>query len=212
MDIILFGMQGSGKGTQGKSLAEKHNLKTFDIGNQFRKMIAAGTPTGLLIKEPVENGHLVDDTIVMEVVEDYVKSIGRGQAILFDGVPRTLSQGQKLLDFLAKNNRDAFAVYIKISEDESLTRLSQRRICSVCQGIYPPFYTADICEHCGGKLITRADDNSESVKRRIGNYKRETVPVIKSFYDRDRLIEVDGEQSIDNVTTEMLERVAYLFS
>lgn len=212
MDIILFGMQGSGKGTQGKALAEKYNLKTFDIGNQFRKMIAAGTPTGLLIKEPVEAGHLVDDDIVMEVVEHYVNEAGPGQAILFDGVPRTLSQGTKLLDFLAKNKRDAFAVYIKISEDESLKRLSQRRICSVCQGIYPPFYTADTCEHCGGKLITRADDNTESVKRRIGNYKRETVPVIKSFYDRDRLIEVDGEQAIDTVTADMLERVAYLFS
>lgn len=212
MDIILFGMQGSGKGTQGKALAEKYNLKTFDIGNQFRKMIAEGTPTGLLIKEPVEAGHLVDDDIVMEVVEKVVNDAGPGQAFLFDGVPRTLSQGEKLLDFLAKNKRDAFAVYIKISEDESLKRLSQRRICSVCQGIYPPFYKADICEHCGGKLITRADDNTESVKRRIGNYKRETVPVIKSFYDRDRLIEVDGEQPIDTVTAEMLERVAYLFS
>jgi len=212
MDIILFGMQGSGKGTQGKALAAHYNLKAFDIGTQFRKDIQAGTPLGHKIKDEVEAGMLVDDEIVMDVAEEVIEGIDPKQPILFDGVPRTMSQVDKLLQLLAKHGRDAFAVNIKISEDEGITRLTKRRICPQCHGIYPPSYTADTCEHCGGTLITRVDDNPESIKRRIENYKAQTVPVIKTFYDRDRLIEVDGEQPIETVTKEALEKVAYLFT
>lgn len=212
MDIILFGMQGSGKGTQGKALAAKYNLKAFDIGTQFRKDIQAGTPLGHRIKDEVEAGLLVDDEIVMDVVEEVIQATDPHQSILFDGVPRTMSQVGKLLELLAKYGRDAFAVNIKISEEEGIQRLAKRRICPQCHGIYPPSYTAATCEHCGGVLITRADDNPESIKRRIENYKNQTVPVIKSFYDRDRLIEVDGEQSIETVTKEALEKVGYLFN
>ena len=212
MDIILFGMQGSGKGTQGKALAAKYNLKVFDIGTQFRKDIKAGTLLGLRIKEPVEGGHLVDDEIVMDVVEEVLITADPKQALLFDGVPRTLSQVDKLLELLSRHNRDAFAVNIKISEGEGILRLTKRRICPDCHGIYPPSYKASTCEHCGGTLITRADDNPESIKRRIENYKKQTVPVIKSFYDRDRLIEVDGEQPIETVTREALDKVGYLFT
>lgn len=205
-------MQGSGKGTQGKALAAKYNLKAFDIGTQFRKEIQAGTPLGLKIKGDVEAGMLVDDTIVMEVVEEVIEGTDPKQSILFDGVPRTMTQVDKLLGLLTKSGRDAFAVNIKISEEEGIQRLTKRRICPNCHGIYPPSYTADTCEHCGGILITRADDNPESIKHRIENYKKQTVPVIKTFYDRDRLIEVDGEQPIENVTKEALEKVAYLFT
>jgi adenylate kinase len=211
MDIILFGMQGSGKGTQGKSLAAQYNLKVFDIGTQFRKEIQAGTSLGLSIKAPVESGHLVDDEIVMCVVEDVLSKVDPNQPLLFDGVPRTLSQVDKLLELLAKFGRDAFAVNIKISEGEGTLRLTKRRICPDCHGIYPPSYKEDKCEHCGGTLITRTDDNPESIHRRIENYKKQTVPVIKTFYDRDRLIDIDGEQPIDVVTKEALEKVGYLF-
>jgi adenylate kinase len=212
MDLILFGMQGSGKGTQGKALAAQYNLKVFDIGTQFRKDIQAGTPLGIKIKEPVESGHLVDDEIVMDTVEDVLVHTDPNQPLLFDGVPRTFSQVEKLLELLAKFKRDAFAVNIKISEEEGTLRLTKRRICPDCHGIYPPSYTAATCEHCGGTLITRTDDNPESIHRRIENYKKQTVPVIKTFYDRDRLIEVDGEQPIEIVTKEALEKVGYLFT
>jgi adenylate kinase len=212
MDIIIFGMQGSGKGTQGKSLATKYGLQIFDTGSHFRENVERGTPLGKIIQEDIEKGILVDDEIVMDVVEQTLKEIPPTQPILFDGLPRTRPQAEHLLEHLTKHGRDAFAVYIKISEDEALKRITQRRICSSCQGIYPPSFKGEVCEHCGGKLITRADDNEESIRRRIETYKQETLPVINSFYDRDRLIEVDGEQPIENVTKEMLEKVAYLFS
>lgn len=212
MDIILFGMQGSGKGTQGKILAEKYNLRVFEMGGQLRHMIESGTELGLKIKSTVESGNLVDDYTIIQVVEAFLAEQNNDQPILFDGIPRTPEQSEKLLNLLSQKGRDAFAVLIKISQDEAIKRLTQRRICEGCKGVYPPSYKVDSCEHCGGKLVTRHDDNEESINRRLENYEKVTVPVIKSFYDRDHLIEVDGERPIEKVTHEMIEKVDYLFS
>ena len=212
MDIILFGMQGSGKGTQGRYLAEKYNLTIFEMGGQLRQMISSGSSLGEKIKEIVEVGNLVDGDTIIDVVGNFLSKIPADQPVLFDGIPRTVAQSDKLLNLLSGNNRDAFAVVIKISEDEAIKRLTQRRVCEKCHGVYAPSYKSDVCEHCGGKLVIRHDDNLESIKRRLENYENETVPVIKSFYERDHLIEVDGEQPIEKVTKEMFEKVDYLFT
>jgi len=205
MDLIVFGIQGSGKGTQGKVLAEKYDLKTFDMGGQLRQMIASNSPLGSKIKGIVDAGNLVDDDTIMEVVESFITTMPSEQAILFDGIPRTLKQSEKLLNLLNKNDRDAFAVLVKISEKEAINRTTKRRLCEKCKGIYPPSYKSDTCDHCGGRLIVRSDDNLESIQRRIDTYNTETVPVIKEFYERDHLIEVDGEQGIEDVSGEMVE-------
>ena len=212
MDIILFGMQGSGKGTQGKFLAEKYGLQIFEMGGELRKLIESSSFLGQKIKNIVEAGNLVDDDTVIEVVESCVSILEPEQQILFDGIPRTLKQSEKLLDLLNKNGRDAFAILIEISEDEAIKRLTQRRICESCKAVYSSSYKSDKCQNCGGKLVVRHDDNLDSIKRRIENYKKETVPAIKSFYERDHLIEVDGEQPIEEVTKEMFEKVDYLFT
>ena len=212
MDLILFGMQGSGKGTQGKVLAERYGLKVFEMGAQLRQAIESESPLGQKIKATVEAGNLVDDDTIMEVVERFVAILNSDQQILFDGIPRTLRQSEKLLNLLAKNDRDAFAVLIKISQEEAIKRLTQRRVCQNCKAVYPPSHSSDQCKHCGGELAVRHDDNLESIERRLQNYQNEPVPVIKSFYDQDHLVEVDGEQSIENVTKEMLEKVDYLFT
>lgn len=214
MDIILFGKQGSGKGTQGKILADRYNLNVFDMGFQLREIISSGTPLGEKIKDIVNRGDLVDDDTIMEVVEDFIRNLpSSDQSLLFDGIPRTLAQSEKLLSILKTYNRDAFAVLIKISEGEAVRRLTQRRICPQCKTIYPAFYKSDLCEHDQTPLVTRLDDvNLDAVKRRIENYMNETVPVIKKFYEVDRLIEIDGEQDIMDVTKETIEKAEYLFA
>lgn len=212
MDIILFGRQGSGKGTQGSVLAEKYGLKFFEMGGQLRQIIDSGSPLGEKIKSIVTAGNLVDDDIIMEVVGQFIANIGQDQAILFDGIPRTVKQSEKLLSLLTANNRDAFAVLINISEEEAIKRLTQRRICKDCKGVYPPSYKAEECQHCGGELVMRQDDNIESIKTRLATYRAETVPVIEGFSGRDHLIEVDGEQSVEKVADEMIEKVDYLFT
>lgn len=213
MDIIMFGIQGSGKGTQGKILAERYGLKVFDMGSALRGMIVSDSELGNRIKDTVESGNLVSDDIIMEVVERFVETEGEGDNILFDGIPRTMTQAQKLLAILDAHKRDAFALEIKISEKEAIERLTKRRMCVNCKEIYPAFFKGDKCSECGGDLITRSDDsNLDSIRQRLHNFELETKPVIEDFYKRDRLIEVDGEQAIPDVTEEMIEKAGYLFS
>ena len=206
-------MQGSGKGTQGKILAERYGLKIFDMGRVLREQIASGSELGNRIKDIVHGGDLVDDDTIMEVVQDFMNKIPKEQNILFDGVPRTKNQTDKLLALLESYGRDAFALDIKISEREAVERLTKRRICVDCREIYPAFFKGDQCSECGGKLITRRDDsNRESIDHRLRHFTEETEPVIGDFYKRDRLIEVDGEQDIPDVTEEMIDKAGYLFS
>lgn len=212
MDIILFGRQGAGKGTQGSVLSEKYGLKFFEMGGQLRQIIDSGSQLGEKIKSIVTAGNLVDDDTIMEVVGNFIKNVKQNEAILFDGIPRTVKQSEKLLSLLTANNRDAFAVLINISEEEAIKRLTQRRICKNCKGVYPPSYKAETCQHCGGELVVRHDDNLESIKTRLATYKNETEPAIEGFSTRDHLIEVDGEQSAEKVADEMIEKVDYLFS
>lgn len=213
MDIILFGMQGSGKGTQGKILAERYRLKVFDMGNVLRSMIASGGELGNKIKGIVEAGYLVSDDIVMEMVQNFLVNEAKGTPVLFDGIPRTMNQAEKLLALLGSMGRDAFALDIKITEKEAIERLTKRRMCVKCKEIYPAFYKGSTCSVCGGELITRTDDsNLDSIQQRLNNFKNETMPVIDLFYKKDRLIEVDGEQEIPDVTEEMIDKASYLFT
>lgn len=213
MDIILFGMQGSGKGTQGKILAERYGLKVFDMGGALRAMISSGSELGNLIKNTVESGNLVSDEIIMKVVTKYLEGEAQGHDVLFDGIPRTMNQAEKLLAVLSAHRRNAFALEIKISEAEAIERLTKRRICVGCKEIYPAFFKGDKCSECGADLITRSDDsNRDSINQRLKNFREETLPVIEDFYKRDRLIEVDGERAIPDVTEEMIDKAGYLFS
>jgi len=207
-------MQGSGKGTQGKILADRYDLNVFDMGSQLRRIISSGIPLGEKIKEIVNRGDLVDDDTIMQVVENFIQNLSSpDQSLLFDGIPRTLQQSEKLLSILKAHDRNAFAVLINISEDEAVNRLTQRRICPQCKTIYPAFYKNDVCENDQATLVARQDDtNLDSIKRRIENYKNETIPVIDNFYKIDRLIKVDGEQDIVKVTEEAIEKAAYLFA
>ncbi len=212
MDIILFGMQGSGKGTQGKILAEQYGLTIFEMGGVLRQMIASGSELGNQIKTIVEAGDLVSDDVIMQVVEKFLAA-HEGHNVLFDGIPRTIGQSEKLQGVLSSHGRDAFALNIKITEKEAIERLTKRRICANCKEVYPAFFKGDACTKCGGELISRSDDsNLDSIKKRLHNFEKETIPVIDSFAKRDRLIEVDGEQSIPDVTEEMIEKAGYLFS
>ncbi|MBN2087278.1 nucleoside monophosphate kinase [Candidatus Peregrinibacteria bacterium] len=213
MDIILFGMQGSGKGTQGKILAEKYGLTVFDMGSQLRSMIESGSELGVKIKSIVESGNLVDDDTVLEVIENFLSKVPADKSVLFDGIPRTLKQSEGLLKLLEAKKRQTFALLVKISEKEAIKRLTERRVCSSCKEIYPAFFDGNICSACGGELITRQDDsNLDAIKQRLENYQNETTPVINQFYNIDRLIEVDGEQAIPDVTEEMIDKAGYLFS
>jgi adenylate kinase len=205
MDLILFGIQGSGKGTQGKVLKEHFNMAYFETGAQLRKLASEESALGHKVKEIIEAGHLVPNEIVMEIVEDFLSKVPNGKSIIFDGIPRKIVQAESLAKLLDQNNREYKAVILDLSEEEALNRLTKRRICSDCKEVYPASYKEQACEKCKGKLITRTDDNAESIKVRIEAFINETLPVIKMYEEKGLLIKINGEQEIDEVTKELIE-------
>lgn len=205
MDIILFGIQGSGKGTQGKLLKERYNTAYFETGAELRRLASEDSDLAKKVKDIIEAGHLVPNEVVMEIVEDFLKNVPEGQPVIFDGVPRKMVQAETLMKLLEDNNREYKALILDLSEEQALERLTKRRICSGCKEVYPASYEGDSCEKCGGELITRTDDNAESIKVRLEAFTNETMPVINMFEEKGNLIHVDASRTIEEVDLSLRE-------
>ena len=196
MDLIFFGMQGSGKGTLGKRVAERYNLEIFETGGELRKLSSQDSDLAKKVKSIIEAGKLVPNDVVMEIVENFLKTLPENTSVLFDGIPRKIEQAESLNTLLNQNGRTYMGVLLEISEETALKRLSTRRICEVCKTVYPADYQKDTCE-CGGKLITRTDDNPEAIKTRLQAFREETIPAMKLY--EDKLVKINGELSIEEV-------------
>jgi len=203
MDIVLFGMQGSGKGTQGKIFAERHGIQVFETGAELRKLASDNSELGKKIKSIIEAGHLVSNEIVMEIIENFMKTVKPGINVLFDGIPRKTDQAKTFDALMKKLNRNFVGVLINISEETAMKRLTTRRICGKCKEVYPAQYKKNDCEKCGGELVTRKDDNSEAIATRIKAFQEETMPVIKKYQADNKMLSVNGDQSIENVDKDL---------
>lgn len=208
MDLIFFGMQGAGKGTLGKSVAERYNLEIFETGGALRKLSQEDSPLAQKVKSIIEAGHLVPTAVVMEIVENFMTGIPKESQILFDGIPRKFDQAESLNELLKKHNRTYKAAIIDISKETALKRLTTRRICKICKTVYPADYTEEKCK-CGGELVTRSDDNPEAIKTRLEAFENETLPAIK-LYEND-LVKIDGEASIEEVKTRAFDKLDPIF-
>jgi adenylate kinase len=202
-DIILFGMQGSGKGTQARILADKFNYKIFETGGQLRKLASEDSPLGNKVKEITTAGKLVDNSIVMEIVANFLTDLGADEKAIFDGIPRSESQRDSLESEFAKVERKPLAVYISLSREEALIRLLGRKTCSSCGKIFgSKDGSAELekCLDCEGELKVRADDTAEAIETRLDVYEKETVPAIEKYREEGRLVEIEGTQSVEEVT------------
>ena len=205
MDLVLFGMQGSGKGTQSKFIAERCGLTVFETGAELRRLAAEDSELGKKVKSIIEAGNLVPSEVVMEIVADFLHHLPHGANALFDGVPRSEDQ-QKLFDALmAQENRSFMGLLIELSEEEALKRLTTRRICKNCKSTFPAFYEKNTCENCGGELITRHDDTPDAIRTRLDTFLQKTVPVIDSYKAQGKMLTVNGEQGIEGVTKDTFE-------
>jgi len=203
MDLILFGMQGSGKGTLGRTLAENFNMQIFDTGGALRELMKEDSKLSRKIKEIVNRGDLVPNDIIMEIVQDFIEKSDKTKSVIFDGIPRSVIQSETLIQTLEKNNRKYKALLLDISEKTALTRLTTRKMCKSCGAIYPADYTKNICTKkidgkiCNGELYTRADDIPDAIQKRLENYKESTIPAMEKF--KNQLIIIDGEPNINEV-------------
>ena len=204
MYIVLLGAPGAGKGTQAVYIAQKLNLVHIATGDLFRQAIEQGTELGMQAKSYMEKGMLGPDEITIRMVLERLSAPDCEPGVVFDGFPRNLKQAEALDKALAKQSQTIDrVVYIKVSEEELLRRLSGRWICRNCQTPYhainsPPKVWGK-CDKCGGELYQRPDDTVETVKKRLQVYFVQTAPLIDYYTRAGKLVEVDGEGGIDKV-------------
>ena len=205
MRLILLGAPGAGKGTQAEYLSHKLRIPWLSTGNMLREAIQNKTPIGLEAKRFMDNGQLVPDDVVIAAVEEWVARDDCANGYILDGVPRTIAQAEALERFgVAIDN----VVSIEIEDAVIEARMSGRRVCPRCGERYhitanPPKIDG-VCDDCGGKLVSREDDQSETVRERLAVYHRQTEP-LKGFYEaRGMLLSVFGNQPLELVHREIL--------
>ena len=202
--LILLGPPGAGKGTQAKLIAKRFEAPHLSTGDMFREAVGRGTPTGRLAKPIMESGGLVADEIVMKMVEERLAQPDCAHGFVFDGFPRTLPQAEDLDQILDRLGfGKPIVVDIQVDPEKLLRRLTGRRTCSVGGEIYnihdlPP-KASGVCDHDGGELVQRADDQAELVKQRLEAYERQTK-TISDYYRKQGVLEiVDGAASMEEV-------------
>lgn len=213
MNIIILGPQGSGKGTQAEKLAKRFDLEHIDMGKFLREVALLDTPLGREINEVINiKKELVSDDILRRALEIKLGDLPREQGVVFDGVPRNLDQAKYFETVLGELGRKIDRVIIlNLSEDESVKRVSKRRVCQQCKSVYilgkDIKSENEVCTRCGGKIILRPDDSKEGVIKRLKIFREETMSAIDYFKEKGIVIEINGDQTVEKVFEEILNKL-----
>ena len=207
MRVIILGAPGAGKGTQAALLSKELGLAHIASGDLFRQAQDRGDELGAIAKTYMERGLLVPDEVVIKMILERIAAPDCIQGFILDGFPRTLEQAQALDQALSANGIDQ-VLYIEVSDEELIRRLSGRWLCRSCQAPYhminnPPRVPGR-CDLCSGELYQRPDDAEETVRKRIEVYMAQTMPLIDYYGKIGKLTAVKGEQDIDAVGNDML--------
>ena len=208
MNLILLGAPGAGKGTQAELLMEKLHIPGISTGNMLREAMKNGTAVGEKAKYYMDNGLLVPDEVIMDIVAERVAQPDCQGGFILDGVPRTLAQAEALL---ARGVQIDHVVSIEIDDSVIEGRMTGRRVCSNCGASYHivanPSKTEGKCDLCGDDLMIRKDDAPETVRRRLVVYHEQTE-VLKDFYAKlGKLRLVEGNQSIEGACEDILTAI-----
>ena len=208
MNLILLGAPGAGKGTQAELLMEKLSIPGISTGNMLREAMKNGTPVGEKAKYYMDNGLLVPDEVIMDIVAERVAKPDCENGFILDGVPRTLAQAEALE---ARGVKIDHVVSIEIDDSVIEGRMTGRRVCSKCGASYHIVANAPklegVCDHCGSELMIRKDDAPETVRRRLEVYHEQTE-VLKDFYAKlGKLRLVEGNQSIEGANEDILAAI-----
>ncbi len=206
--VVMLGPPGSGKGTQAKRLVEVLGTPHVSSGDLFRHHLSQGTELGLMARGYMEQGELVPDDVTVKMVIERIRMPDCEEGVILDGFPRTLTQAEALDEALREQGMVVGVVpLVQVSDEEIIRRLTARRVCEDCGAVYnlvfqPP--TQDgVCDICGGHLYQREDDNPETVRHRLYTYYKETSPLIGYYFAKDVLVEIDGEQPVNEVQRQL---------
>ncbi len=183
VNLVFFGIQGSGKGTQAKLLAEEFGFSIFETGRQLRELAEEMSPLGQKIKKTIEAGDLVSSELVIEILKNFIEK-NEDNTIIFDGIPRNEEQSELFQALLKDMALDYTGVHFTLSKEESMNRLMKR-----------------------AEIEGRADDNEESIKKRIDIFYTQTAPVIEELKEAGKMIEIDAGPSIEDIAVTLQEKL-----
>ena len=209
MKIIVLGAPGAGKGTQAKKIAEKYAIPHISTGDIFRANIKNGTELGQKAKAYMDQGLLVPDELVVDLVADRVKQDDCKNGYVLDGFPRTIPQAEALDAALVKiGQKMDFAIDVDVPDENIVNRMSGRRACLNCGATYHivsiPTKVEGICDRCGNSVVLRDDDKPETVQKRLKVYHEQTQPLIDYYKKQNILKSVDGTQPMEKVFADIV--------
>lgn len=206
MRIVLLGAPGSGKGTQSQLLVKAYGVPQISTGDLLREAVAKGTPLGVRAKAAMDQGHLVDDQIVLGMIRERLARPDAARGFILDGFPRNIAQAAALEGMLAEIGRPLEAVVLmNLDIGVLFKRLTGRRVCEDCGRVFnvltSPPGTPPPCGRCGDmpRLVQRPDDREEVIGRRLEVYEAQTKPLIKHYSDNGLLRIVDADADMDTV-------------
>jgi len=204
MKLVLLGPPGSGKGTRAHIISELYNIPVVTTGDILREAVRAETKYGKIAKRYMDKGNLVPDDVVNDLIRQRMNKADVECGFILDGFPRSKSQADALDQILEDLDIElTHVLYIILSDDIILKRLSKRRSCPNCGAVYhlesAPPKKMSICDFCGFKLIQRNDDKEKVIKHRLEIYRKNTKPLLKKYRKRGLVIETSGDIPIEKL-------------
>lgn len=207
MNIVLLGAPGAGKGTQSAKLVEEFGFSHLSTGDLLRAAVKEGTELGKKAKTYMDAGDLVPDEVVIGLVEEKLKA-DPDSSYLLDGFPRTPAQAVALDGVLSDLGKKLdFAIALNVDNEVVVKRMSDRRVCRKC-GFPGTSATGPTCPQCGGEMYQRDDDNEETVRNRLEVYDKSTSPLIDYYRGNGILVEIDGNQTPDEVYADLKKAIS----
>jgi len=213
MNLVILGPQGSGKGTQAQLLVKKFGWLYFSPGEVLRALVKKKTPLARRVDRIMnQEGRLIPDRLMLKIMDDCLGKKDLSRGIVFDGYPRNLSQAKMLADWLAKRDlRIDRVIFLSLSRSESVRRLSSRLECPHCEAVFnlltKPPRRDQLCDFCGAKLVRRADDQPEAIRKRLAVFEKETRPLVAFYRRQGILTEINGERPIEVIHQEIVRKI-----
>ena len=201
MNLVLMGPPGAGKGTQGEILSEKLGIDTISTGVMLRTAIKEQTEVGKLAEQYINDGKLVPDDVIVNIVKERLSKPDCAKGFILDGFPRTTAQAEALTASGVKIDK---VLALEVEDEKIVERLSSRRECSKCGAPYSTLFNKPAvegkCDKCGGDLIQRADDNEATIQNRLNVYHDQTEPITAYYEKIGLLVIAKGEEELQDTT------------
>ena len=206
MNLILLGAPGAGKGTQAEILCAKLDIPAISTGNILRAAVKDGTEMGLKAKSYMDAGALVPDEVIIGILKERLAADDCAKGFILDGVPRTIAQAEAIETMGIRIDK---VLELSVADQTIIDRMSGRRVCEKCGASYhihtKPSKVEGVCDSCGGQLVTRKDDQPETVRDRLKAYHAQTEPLIDFYRSRGKLAVVESGSTVEATTAEVMK-------